>query len=73
MYLAHDLVRHVSANGGIRLNRAYVTHAPALVREQVGLEEVPDGIWAVYCYDYLLGHLNERERHVHGVYVLSNP
>ena len=28
-----------------------------------------DGIWAVYFYDFLLGHLNERERHVYGVHL----
>lgn len=68
-YPAHYLVRYVSTNGGIRLNRAYITLAPALIQERVGLEEVADGIWAVYFYDYLLGHLNERERRVHGVHV----
>lgn len=72
-YPEHYLVRYVSANGGIRLNCAYVTLAPALVGERVGLEEVADGIWAVYFYDMLLGHLNERERHVYGVHLRNQP
>ena len=72
-YPEHYLVRYVSANGGIRLNSAYITLAPALVAEQVGLEEVADGIWAVYFYDMLLGHLNERERHVYGVHLRNQP
>ena len=46
-----------------------VALAPALIGEHVGLDEVADGIWAVYFYDYLLGHLNEREGHVQGVHV----
>jgi hypothetical protein len=37
--------------------------------EHIGLDEIADGIWAVYFYDYLLGHLNEREGHVQGVHV----
>lgn len=32
-------------------------------------EEVADGIWAVNFYTYLLGHLNERERHVYGIHL----
>jgi putative transposase len=72
-YPEHYLTRHVSTNGGIRLNNAYVTLAPALIEERVGLEEVADGIWAVYFYDYLLGHLNERERRVYGVHVRPHP
>ena len=72
-YPPHFLVRYVSSNGGIRLNRAYITLAPALIEEHVGLDEVADGIWAVYFYDYLLGHLNERERRVNGVHIRPTP
>lgn len=46
-----------------------VARAPALIGDHIGLDEIADGIWAVYFYDYLLGHLNEREGHVQGVHV----
>lgn len=68
-YPDHFTTRYVSTNGGMRFHRQYVTLAPALIGEHVGLDEVADGIWAVYFYDYLLGHLNEREGHVQGVRV----
>lgn len=72
-YPEHFLVRYVSLNGGIRLNRNYVTLAPALMQERVGLDEVADGIWAVYFSTYLLGHLNERERRIHGAHNRTHP
>lgn len=68
-YPEHFTTRYVSTNGGMRFHTQYVTLAPALIGEHVGLDEVADGIWAVYFYDYLLGHLNEREGHVQGVHV----
>jgi len=42
---------------------------PARIGEHVGLEKVADGRWALYFCDYLIGHLNEREGHVHGVHL----
>jgi hypothetical protein len=53
----------------MRFHNHYVTLAPALIGEHIGLDEIADGIWAVYVYDYLPGHLNEREGHVQGVHV----
>ena len=35
----------------------------------VGFEEVADGRRALYFYNYLLGHLDEREGHIRGVHV----
>ena len=68
-YPEHYLDRYVSTNGGVRFHRRYITIAPALIGERIGLEEIADGRWALYFYDHLLGHLDEREGHVHGVHV----
>ena len=72
-YPEHYVTRYVSNNGGVRLHRRYVTIAPALIGEHVGFEEVADGLWALYFYTHLLGHLNEREGHVFGVHVRAKP
>ena len=68
-YPSHYLTRYVSNNGGVRFHRRYVTIAPALIGEHVGFDEIADGRWALYFYDHLLGHLNEREGHIHGVHL----
>lgn len=68
-YPSHYVTRYVSTNGGIRFHSRYITIAPALIGEHIGLEEVADGRWALYFYDHLLGHLNERAGHIHGVHV----
>ena len=53
-------VRYVSANGGIRWNRAWVNVSITCSGEYVGLEEVDDGIRKVYFGPLLLGRLHER-------------
>ncbi|GAA0404742.1 integrase core domain-containing protein [Cocleimonas flava] len=57
-------VRTVQKNGTIhwKNNRLYVTHL--LEGEQVGLEEVDDGIYAIYFYFYQLGKLDIRDKAV---------
>jgi len=72
-YPGHYLTRYVSTNGGVRFHRRYITIAPALIGEHVGFEEVADGRWALYFYDYLLGHLDERAGHIHGVHLRAKP
>jgi len=72
-YPSHYGTRYVSTNGGVRFHRRYVTIAPALIGEHVGFEEVADGRWAVYFYDYLLGHLDERAGHITGVHLRAKP
>jgi len=72
-YPGHYLTRYVSTNGGVRLHRRYITIAPALIGEHVGFDEVADGRWALYFYDYLLGHLDERAGHIHGVHLRAKP
>jgi transposase InsO family protein len=68
-YPSHYVTRYVSTNGGMRFHKRYITVAPALIGEHVGLEEVADGRWALYFYDHLLGHLDERAGHIHGVHL----
>lgn len=53
-------VRYVSANGGIRWHKQWVSVTTALVGEYVGLEEIDDGEWDVYFGAYKLGRLHER-------------
>jgi putative transposase len=53
-------VRYVSANGGIRWNRAWVNVSTVCVGEYVGFEEIDDGIWNVYFGPLKLGRFNER-------------
>jgi hypothetical protein len=53
-------VRYVSRNNGIPWERYRVNVSSVLAEEHVGLEEIDDGIWTLYCADYLLARLNER-------------
>ena len=53
-------VRYVSANGGIRWNRPWVNVSHTCAGEYVGLEELEDGVWHVYCGPLKLGRLLER-------------
>jgi transposase InsO family protein len=61
-YPAHFEVRYVSRNNGIRWKRYWVNVSAVLAQEHVGLEEIDDGIWALYFANYLLARLNERTR-----------
>jgi len=61
-YPAHFEVRYVSRNNGIRWKRYWVNVSSVLAEEHVGLEEIDDGLWALYFADYLLARLNERTR-----------
>ena len=54
-------VRYVSANGGIRWNKAWVNVSIVCIGEYVGLDEIDDGIWNVYFGRLRLGRLlNDR-------------
>ena len=52
-------VRYVSANGGIRWNRRWLNVSTVCIGEDVGLEEIGDGIWTVYFGPLKLGRLLE--------------
>ena len=61
-------VRYVSGNGGIRWNHRWVNISTVCIGENVGLEEVDDGIWNVYFGPLKLGRLNERHMRVEDAY-----
>ena len=57
-------VRRVMKNGYIKWRGKIVKIGLALVREDVGLEEVGDGIWRVYLGKLALGTFHEHSNHV---------
>ena len=61
-------VRYVSANGGIRWNKAWVNVSTTCIGEYVGLEEIDDGIWNVYFGALRLGRLLERSMKLEDAY-----
>ena len=61
-------VRYVSANGGIRWNKAWVNVSTTCIGEYVGLEEIDDGIWNVYFGALRLGRLLERSMKIEDAY-----
>jgi putative transposase len=67
LYAAHMEVRRVSTAGTFRLHskQPFLTHA--LENEDIGLEEIGDGIWNIVYYSTLLGKIDERTLHITGV------
>lgn len=63
-YPSHFEVRYVSANKCFRWNHNAVAISSTLIHEYVGLEEVMDGIWAVYFSWKRLGFLDERKMRI---------
>lgn len=61
-------VRYVSANGGIRWNKAWVNVSVTCAGEYVGLEEIDDGVWNVYFGPLKLGRLLERYMRIEDAY-----
>ena len=57
-------VRYVSGNGGIRWHHHWINVSTVCIGENVGLEEVDDGIWNVYFGPLKLGRLNERHMRI---------
>jgi putative transposase len=64
-YPGHFDVRRVLPNGGIKWHSEYVNVSQVLTGEDVGLEEIDDGMWAVYFGPVRLGTLDERVRRIH--------
>ncbi len=66
-YSAHLEIRRISTAGTFRLH----THQPFLTKtltgEDIGLEEVGDGIWNIVYYRTLLGKIDERTLRITGV------
>ncbi len=63
-YPDHFEVRFVSANHCFRWNHKAVPIGSVLVHEYVGLEEVMDGIWAIYFSWKRLGFLDEKKTRI---------
>lgn len=60
--------RYVSANGGIRWNHEWVNVSVCCAGENVGLEEIDDGVWNVYFGPLKLGRLHERHLRIEDAY-----
>jgi putative transposase len=65
-YAGHLRVRQVGSEGCIRLHSRRLFVSSVLAGEQVGLEEVEEGVWSLYFYQLLLGRFTERDRQLKG-------
>jgi putative transposase len=59
-YPGHFEVRSVARGGEILFRRKPVFVSETLAHEQVALEEIEDGVWAIWFYDCQIGRLDER-------------
>jgi transposase InsO family protein len=66
VYPGHVEVRRVSNCGAFRLHSGQIFLSQALNGEDVGLEEVQDGVWNILYYDTLLGRFDERTKAITG-------
>ena len=64
-YPGHFEVRKVSRNGGIRWKKGWVNISHSLLEQNVGLEEVDDGVWSLYFGPLLLGRFHEDKLQLH--------
>jgi hypothetical protein len=60
-------VRRVSTAGTFRLHAQQPFLGKTLQGEDIGLEEVGDGIWNIVYYRTLLGKIDERSLRITGV------
>lgn len=60
-YPGHFEVRRVGSNSGIKLRGGQLFLTTVLTGEDVGLEEIDDGVWSVYFGCLYLGRYVERE------------
>ena len=63
-YPDHFEVRYVSANRCFRWKNHAIQTTSALIHENVGLEAVSDGLWAVYFSWKRIGFLDERKMRI---------
>jgi hypothetical protein len=59
-YPGHFEVRRVRRGGEILFRKRDVFVSETLAHEEVALEEVEDGVWAIWFYDLEIGRLDER-------------
>ena len=60
-YPKHFLRRRVWSTGIIKFKNRCIFLSETLAREEIGLEEIDDGIWSIHFYNILLGRLDERK------------
>lgn len=60
-YPGHFELRRVSRNGGVRWAKRWLNISSVLAEENVGFEEVDDGLWSLYFGTVLLGRFDERK------------
>jgi putative transposase len=72
-YPGHFEVRRVSRNGGIRWRRGWLNVSHPLIDENVGLEEVDDGVWDLYFGSLLLGRFDERDQKLYAAFYAHRP
>jgi transposase InsO family protein len=66
VYPAHVEIRRVSSAGTFRLHAQQPFLSQVLRGEDIGLEEVGDGIWNIVYYSTLLGKIDERSLQITG-------
>jgi putative transposase len=66
-YPLHLEIRRVSTAGTFRLQSRQPFLSHALGGEDIGLEEVGDGIWNIVYYSTLLGKIDERTARITGI------
>lgn len=64
-YAAHFEVRRVRRTGTIRFRGCEAFVSEVLTGEQLGLEEIDDGVWSVFFYDTLLARFTEKDGKLH--------
>ena len=67
VYPAHLEVRRISTAGTFRLRAQQPFLSQTLKGEDIGLEEIGDGIWNIVYYRTLLGRIDERTATITGV------
>jgi putative transposase len=55
------VVKRVTNAGTLRLKHRLLFIANALKQHHIGLEEIDDGLWSIYCGSVLLGRVSERD------------
>jgi transposase InsO family protein len=66
-YPGHFEVRRVGSNGCISWNAQWLHVTQALADQDVGLEEIDDGIWSVHFGPMLLGRFHQGDVRLRGV------
>ncbi len=61
IYPGHFETRHIISNGCMKWRGRMISVSSVLVHEDVGLEELADGIWAVHFGPVRLGTFDERQ------------